>query len=217
MSRSAKVPNAALPARTVTSDGGCSFFVRPSLNALQATIYWSPEVDTGSVVMTRLPPFLAGEDNLHADLEMAEPRQDRLGTHTTHGAGSRRYFHVVRLSGTQPDTPLAALIPLDPSGLDRVEAVARLLRTLLNRPVPRDGRLTDQQRRRIRRMLQAVDGHMEGATYREIAEVIYGVERIRSEHWKTSALRDSVIGLVRGGLSMIAGGYRQLLRHRRRK
>ena len=43
------------------------------------------------------------------------------------------------------------------------------------------------------------------------------IERIRAEHWKTSALRDSVIGLVEGGLSMIAGGYRQLLRHRRQR
>jgi hypothetical protein len=66
-------------------------------------------------------------------------------------------------------------------------------------------------------MLQAVDGHRQGATYREIAEVIYGVKRIRGEHWKTSALRDSVIGLVKGGLSMVAGGYRRLLRHRRRR
>jgi hypothetical protein len=66
-------------------------------------------------------------------------------------------------------------------------------------------------------MLQATDGHRSGATYREIAEVIYGIERIRAEHWKTSALRDSVIGLVENGLAMIAGGYRQLLRHRRQK
>lgn len=66
-------------------------------------------------------------------------------------------------------------------------------------------------------MLQAVDGHKHGASYREIAEVIYGTNRIRDEHWKTSALRDSVIGLVKGGLAMVAGGYRRLLRHRRRK
>ena len=133
-----------------------------------------------------------------------------------HLAGGRT-FHLVRLPGTEPDAPLAALIPLDATGLDRIAATEHLLCALLERTVPPDSRLTEQQRRRARNMLRAVDGHKCGATYREIAEVIYGTGRIKSEHWKTSALRDSVIGLVKGGLAMIAGGYRQLLRHRRRR
>jgi hypothetical protein len=57
---------------------------------------------------------------------------------------------------------------------------------------------------------------MNGATYREIAKVVYGVSRVDDAPWKTSALRDSIIALVRNGLAMIDGGYRQLLRHRRR-
>ncbi|WP_418654983.1 DNA -binding domain-containing protein, partial [Acinetobacter baumannii] len=38
--------------------------------------------------------------------------------------------------------------------------MTRLWRALNNRSVPPDGRLTAQQRRRLRYMLQAVDGHM---------------------------------------------------------
>jgi hypothetical protein len=109
---------------------------------------------------------------------------------------------------------LCRLTRTDP---DRIEALDRLLRALEGRAVPADRRLTTQQKRRHRFMLQATDGHMNGASYRQIAYVIYGVERIRGEHWKTSALRDSVIGLIEGGLAMIAGGYRQLLRHRRQR
>ena len=48
------------------------------------------------------------------------------------------------------------------------------------------------------------------------AGVIFGVDRVASEPWKTSALRDATTALVREGLAMIAGGYRTLLRHRRR-
>jgi hypothetical protein len=44
----------------------------------------------------------------------------------------------------------------------------------------------------------------------------YGVDQVAAEHWKTSALRDSVIGLVEGDAAMIAGGYLKLLRHGRR-
>ena len=65
-------------------------------------------------------------------------------------------------------------------------------------------------------MLQAVDGRMNGATYREIAGVIYGVSRVASDPWKSSALRDATMDLVKDAFAMIAGGYRVLLRHRRR-
>ena len=66
-------------------------------------------------------------------------------------------------------------------------------------------------------MLQAIDGHIDGASYRDIGKVLYGTSRIATEAWKTSALRDSTISLVRDGRAMINGGYRSLLRQRRRK
>jgi hypothetical protein len=45
----------------------------------------------------------------------------------------------------------------------------------------------------------------------------YGLDQVAAEHWKTSALRDSVIGLAEGEAAMIAGGYLKLLRHGRRR
>jgi hypothetical protein len=65
-------------------------------------------------------------------------------------------------------------------------------------------------------MIQAVDGHTNGATYREIAVALFGAARVADTPWKTSALRDATIDLVRDGLSLVAGGYRSLLRRRRR-
>ncbi|CAM3245159.1 Uncharacterized conserved protein [Paracoccus aminovorans] len=76
--------------------------------------------------------------------------------------------------------------------------------------------MTAQQRRRLKNMLRAVDGRLNDAEYREIAEVIFGVERVSADPWKTSALRDVVLDLVKDGFAMINGGYRKLLRHRRR-
>ncbi|HDZ74493.1 MAG TPA: DUF2285 domain-containing protein [Aurantimonas coralicida] len=54
-------------------------------------------------------------------------------------------------------------------------------------------------------------------TVRDLAKpaVIFGADRVASDPWKTSALRDATIRLVRDGRGMIDGGYRQLL-HRRR-
>ncbi|MGF7163566.1 hypothetical protein FHS85_005236 [Rhodoligotrophos appendicifer] len=125
-------------------------------------------------------------------------------------------IHVIVLASPKVGQPLAAIVPLDADGLDRIAAVDRLWRSLHHLPVPVDVRLTQQQRRRLKLMLRAADGRMNHATYREIADAIFGAARVADDPWKTSALRDATRDLVRDGLAMIAGGYLKLLRHRRR-
>lgn len=199
-----------------TESGACSFFVPPSLNAGESPVFWSAEADTSAVLLTHVPTILPTADNLFTELRAIAALSDEQGVHFLLEA-SGQTIRLVRLAGVPANKPLAALVPLDADGPDRIEAIDRLLRALQGRTIPEDRRLTPQQKRRHRHMLQATDGHLNGASYRQIADVTYGVERIRAEHWKTSALRDSVIGLVEGGLAMIAGDYRQLLRHRRQK
>lgn len=126
------------------------------------------------------------------------------------------HIHLILLNGLGSDQPISAHVPLDALGLDRIEALTRLWRSLHGHKAPPNSRMTAQQRRRLKNMLRAVDGRLNDADYREIAEVIFGVERVASEPWKTSALRDAVIDLVKDGFAMIDGGYRRLLRHRRR-
>lgn len=64
-------------------------------------------------------------------------------------------------------------------------------------------------------MLRAVDGRMCNVGYRQIAEALYGQDRVASDPWKTSSLRDSTMALVKDGLAMIQGDYLSLFRHRR--
>jgi hypothetical protein len=123
---------------------------------------------------------------------------------------------VVILHGANVDGKLSALIPLDNNTLGRIEALTRFYSAQMARAIPPDTRLTIQQRRRLRFMIQAIDGRINAATYREIANAIYGASRIADMPWKTSPLRDSAIALVRDGIAMVGGGYKQLLRHRRR-
>lgn len=119
------------------------------------------------------------------------------------------------LAETTDDARLSAVIPLDADTLDRVAAALRLWRVHRGLPAP-DTRLTTEQRRRLRQMLRAVDGRNCGASYREIAEALYGQSRVADDLWHESSLRYAIIRLVRDGLKMINGGYRDLLRHRRR-
>jgi hypothetical protein len=123
---------------------------------------------------------------------------------------------VVILHGANVDGKLSALIPLDGNTLGRIEALARFYSAQLGRAIPPDTRLTSQQRRRLRFMIQAIDGRINAATYREIANAIYGASRVADMPWKTSPLRDSAIALVKDGIAMVGGGYKQLLIHRRR-
>ncbi|MFG1230408.1 DUF2285 domain-containing protein [Xanthobacter wiegelii] len=151
----------------------------------------------------------AAVDSFSALLESPE------GAHTSIGEGRDR-CQLLLLPGHHHDVPTAAVIPLDADMMGRVEALTRLWRAVEGRPAIPDTRITAQQRGRLRTMMLAADGRANGASYRDIALVLYGHKRVASEPWKTSALRDKVIGLVKGGLTMIGGGYLKLLRHRRR-
>lgn len=177
---------------------------------------WSPELDTGAVLLTSTATIAPTERNLSHLLDQTQAQPDEFGSFFRHVLPDGNAVQLLRLAGVGADEPLAALIPIDPDALDRVEALLRLVQSLMGRRVAEDTRLTRQKRRRARHMLQAVDGRANGASYREIGGVIYGRERAASEPWKTSALRDATMDLVKDGLAMIVGGYRNLLRHRRR-
>ncbi|WP_341992042.1 DUF2285 domain-containing protein [Azorhizobium sp. AG788] len=106
-------------------------------------------------------------------------------------------------------------MPFDDDLPDRIEAL-NLWHAQRGKRMPPDTRLTRQQRGRLRLVLQAYDGGNRGASYRAIAEALFGIERVAADPWKTSPLRDRVIGLVEGGTGLIAGGYLRMFRHRRR-
>ncbi|WP_375160802.1 DUF2285 domain-containing protein [Bradyrhizobium sp. RDT46] len=147
------------------------------------------------------------------DLDTARTGADGLSVIYGRGETSIR---LLLAHDAVPDQPVVAIVPLGADGLDRIDALTRLWRAVNDHQVPPDPRLTAQQRRRLRHMLQAVDGHAELASYREIAHALFGQRRVSETPWKTSALRDVTIDLVKDGLALIAGGYRMLLRRRRR-
>lgn len=136
--------------------------------------------------------------------------------HILHPLGDGQHVHLVVPEGTPADAPVAALVPLGCDGFDRIEAIMRLLASLHGRNPPPDTRLTNQQRARARRMLQAFDGRRAGATQKEIAEVLFQTGKLTRDEWQAASQRHAVMGLLKGAQAMIAGGYRKLLRHRRR-
>jgi hypothetical protein len=65
--------------------------------------------------------------------------------------------------------------------------------------------------------MRALDGWLEGNTYREIAVGLFGATRISERDWRTHDLRNRTIRLVRSGFALMRGGYRALLRPPPRK
>jgi len=180
---------------------------------LAQAVLWSPNVDPAVLTLMPAPDFLSSVSSAPL-IGLGADRDSPDGRHVIHGVDV--VTQLLLHSGSDPNGPLAALIPLDADTLGRIEALTRFWRAWQGRPTPPDTRVTAQKRRRLRLMMRAADGRANGASYREIAIVFYGYKRIAADPWKTSALRDAVIGLVESATAMIGGGYLQILRHRRR-
>lgn len=123
--------------------------------------------------------------------------------------------HHLWLHGVGPATPLAALVPLDETLLLRLAGLVRLKRRIDGQPtgdLPRAWQITTRLRRRLLDMIRALEGHREGASYREIAQALYGIDAVARYPWKTSSIRGQTIRLVTDAVATMNGGYRRLLR-----
>jgi hypothetical protein len=195
--------------------GGCDFLADPDRRADESAVFWHPD-ESGSVVVLTAAPGGSGTASISlADLPDGVIRRDAEdGAHVI----LRQDATTCQLWAPVPPenaAPLAAVIRLDATAPQRVEAALRFWRLTAG------GRLrtTPSPTRRVDRLvaaLRALDGRLAGASYRAIAEALFDPSRIASEPWKTAPLRDTVIRLARTGFAMMRGDYRNLLGPRRR-
>lgn len=109
---------------------------------------------------------------------------------------------------------ICAVVPLDALFDVRMQAAKRLwLASQGRRPGPGPIPLTKTQRVRLVMALRALDGRLDGASYRDIAAILFGRKRLPARGWKTHDLRDRTIRLCNLGFYLMEGGYRQLLLH----
>ena len=126
--------------------------------------------------------------------------------------------HLWLKEAPQLGVSYAAELPFDPDFEIRAHSSHRLWRAINGRPPgPPFHQLSAQRRERLALALRALDGRMDGASYRAIAEVLFGRKRIPERAWKTHGLRSRPIRLVQAGLALMRVGYRALLRPPHRK
>lgn len=203
------------PGRPVSrAAGGSRFLADPDVDASHQDVFWRPEADPQVVtlVASHLPDSgIAFEpDNWPGELRIRRAADAVYAALTVDDREHRILLPRLEAAGFR----VAAAIPLDDDAPLRAEATLRLWRELARRPA-RDGpSIPSNRRARLAAALRALDGNRDGASYRAIAEALFGRARVDSEIWKTSSLRDATIRLVRTGLALARDGYRRLLRLR---
>jgi len=114
--------------------------------------------------------------------------------------------------------PLSIELPLDANSDLRLQAAHRFWCAIEGRRLGASPlALSPRRRGRFVLMMRALDAWLAGRSYREIAEGLFGPERVRSRSWKDHDLRSLTIRLVKNGIALMRGGYRALLRSPRRK
>lgn len=195
--------------------GGFLFACDPALDAFAAPVLWRPDLLPHAVILVPAPDGFR-----HA--YRFESLADLSPLSGTERSGERHCVvndidgpHRLWLQGLGTATPMAALVPLDETVLLRLAGLLRFKRRLDGHragALPRAWRITARLRQRLLGMIRALDGRLEGASYREIARALYGADAVARYPWKTSSIRGQTIRLVADAVAMMNGGYRRLLR-----
>jgi Uncharacterized conserved protein (DUF2285) len=170
---------------------------------------WTAASLPSVIPIARLPPDLA-VPKLQADSPSLGPALVKDGPERLiERRGSLFRLHILEDVGEQVP---CVVLPLDKLFEIRVSAALRLWHGLSGRSVGRDpAMLPDARRDRLMLALRALDGRLDRASYRDIAEALFGTGRVPERGWKTHDLRDRTVRLVRLGHAMMQGGYRRLL------
>jgi hypothetical protein len=202
------------------SIGGWSFEADPDQSFLEQTIFWAPEA-VPTIVPVR-PAVIVSSPHTHIRLDLNDLNESQLRQ------GPDGWHAVLHLRGVEhriwfKDVPVVAAaytveLPLDRDFEFRAGAGMRLWRGLNGRPQGASPHaISAHRRRRIALALRASDARADGATYREIAEVLLPAQRIVKREWRTHEVRDRIVRLVKTGFALVQGGYRALLRPSPRK
>jgi len=160
------------------------------------------------VALTQLPA-----DCADPKFEIASITRERVLASNTADPAIEYQGQILRVHlGEERTGPFAVILPLDQLFEMRAAAAMRLWRALVARPLgPNPASLPKPRRDRLVLALRALDGRVEGASYREIADGLFGAMDISADAWKSHDLRDRTIRLVRLGFDTMQDGYRRLL------
>jgi hypothetical protein len=192
---------------------GLMLFPNPKKSSNETTVFWHPDTLTNSVNAT----LFHANDNMDETLSLNDFVCQRvvLINNCTEHVIVRSAQESARLSLVGQSILFGkckCVFHID--GLSKLANVAQTLRTLTHlrdQTSPTIGHQS-QFELHLRDYLVALDGHLAGRSYRDIAEVIYGSDRVKNV-WtnETRFLKETVRRAVRRGIQYMESGYRTLL------
>lgn len=189
---------------------GLQLFVDPNTEVCDAPLFWRPELVTQLAYCTARPAEGATDSlSLAAFGSHVKVLRTSMFEQVLLAGGSRTAQLVVH-SGTLVAGPFA--LTFWHEGLATAARHAATLQRL-SQLVRGAARAADPAvYGNYKDNLLALDGHLQGASYRDIAEQIYGPDRV-SAHWTddTRWMKSKVRRAVERGLALMNGGYRELL------
>ncbi|MBL6851804.1 MAG: DUF2285 domain-containing protein [Alphaproteobacteria bacterium] len=190
--------------------GGCDF-AKSVLDARNPVVLWTMTALPTVIPLGSLPAALGAPRTHPTTFQRSWIRaQDGSELQIVCNATALRVHALDSLESQ----PVCAILPVDVLFDVRLAAARRLWLAASGRnPGPDPATLSPSQRDRLVKALRALDGRLEGATYREIAVALFGTKHVHGRGWKTHDLRDRTIRLCDLGANLMAGGYRQLLLH----
>jgi hypothetical protein len=192
-----------------TSRWGCKF-TRAAKPDDPNSVYWATNSLPSAVALTKLPAGLADPRFMLPPLSFASDHNQDRGERILACRGVILRIHVEQACIDPP----AVLLPLDRLFEIRAVAAVRLWRGLIGRSLgPDPAALSKMRRDRLLLGLRALDGRRENASYREIADILFGPVKLPPRQWKIDDLRSRTIRLVRFGSDVMQSGYRRLLLH----
>jgi hypothetical protein len=191
--------------------GGYDFAVNPDLRADRAPVVWLPHLNPATVIVAPAPETFADARPI-SDLTPAFSRRAADGEHWLVDEGVDR-LPITLIDGADTTRPAAIVIPLDSGFPTRIEAALVLWRTMMGHGRGRTPDvMTVQQRSRLSLILRGLDGRLAGRSYREIAEILFGLSSVPTgPDWRNNDLRSRTIRLCRRGRDLMHGGYVNLL------
>lgn len=199
-------------ARAITT-GGWRFPADPALTAVEQPIFWRPEADPQTVLLEKAPHAIRGVARFVPESWPGRviERPDEHGRHfIVRGAdGDHRVWAPIDL---EVGDPITVTIALSDDAPIQAEAALRFWRRIGQGRAGGARRALDLRTQRTRTSLRALDARQAGASYRDLAQALFGPDRVEASDWKTCSLRDTTIRLVRCGLALMKGDYRRLMR-----
>ncbi|WP_425351374.1 DUF2285 domain-containing protein [Kumtagia ephedrae] len=191
--------------------GGFDFFENPAEDARSALPFWQPNPDITLTIATdedpdTLSPIFdpwrfpgrktIGHDGFRLALKLS-----RYG----------RSWHVHLADALEAAEPFIFAVAPDERATARLREADDMLAMIAGRNAGFVGRRGSTEPVITMQSLQALDGHLAGASERDIGIAIFG-EHIVKEKWHSdSELRARVRYLIRRGRTVMTGGYRRLL------